>query len=104
MRTSSRLISAAKEAGAAFVAPNVLFLKPGTKEWFMPALRAAYPHLAGKYERYYRGAYAPKDYTREVIACVHRLREKYGFTSGENHRQMLRELVKPSATQMALAI
>ena len=98
------VIAAAKENGAAFVAPNVLFLKPGTKEWFMPALREAYPHLAGKYERYYRGAYAPKDYTREVIASVHRLRERYGFTSGQNHRELARELVQPTETQIPLAL
>lgn len=50
------VVRAAKEHGARFVSPNVLFLKPGTKEWFMPALRESYPHLAGKYERYYGGA------------------------------------------------
>lgn len=99
------VIAAAKEAGAAFVAPNVLFLKPGTKEWFMPALRAAYPHLAGKYERYYRGAYAPKDYTREVIANVHRIREKYGFTSDANHHDLVtRERAPVRDSQIALGI
>ena len=39
------VIRPAKEHGARFVAPNVLNLKPGSKEWFMPALREAYPHL-----------------------------------------------------------
>ncbi len=80
-----RMIVTAKEHGAAFVAPNILYLKPGTKEWFMPALREAYPHLAGKYERYYRGPYAPKDYTREVIAIVNRVRERCGFAA-DHHR------------------
>jgi DNA repair photolyase len=97
------VIAEAKENGASFVAPNVLFLKPGTKEWFMPALREAYPHLVGKYERYYRGAYAPKDYTREVIASVHRLREKYGFTSGHQH-EVRREFEPRLGGQMPLAL
>jgi DNA repair photolyase len=99
------VIAAAKEAAAAFVAPNVLFLRPGTKEWFMPALRAAYPHLAGKYERYYRGAYAPKDYTRAVIATVDRIREKYGFTSDASHHELVTRRFAPRVGgQMALGI
>ncbi len=93
-----RMIVTAKEHGAAFIAPNVLHLKPGTKEWFMPALREAYPHLAGKYERYYRGPYAPKDYTREVIGVVNRLRQKWGFTGEQAPR------VAPQVGQLQLAI
>jgi hypothetical protein len=50
-----------------------------------------------------RGAYAPKDYTREVIAAVNRLREKYGFTSGHEHREVVEKLAT-AATQMSLAI
>jgi DNA repair photolyase len=78
-----RMVVTAKEHGATFVSPNVLFLKPGTKEWFMPALREAYPHLAGKYQRYYQGPYAPKDYTREVIALVNKVRRRVGFSEDE---------------------
>jgi len=73
------VIRAAKDHGARFISPNVLNLKPGSKEWFMPALREAYPHLTPRYERYYRGPYAPKDYTRQVLTKVSELREKYGF-------------------------
>lgn len=79
------VILAARDHGAAFVSPNVLHLKPGTKEWFMPALREAYPHLEGKYERYYRGSYAPKEYTAQVLAKVSELREKCGFTTERRH-------------------
>jgi hypothetical protein len=46
----------------------------------MPALRAAYPHLTPRYEKYYRGACAPKDYTQQVMAKVSELRAKYGFS------------------------
>lgn len=99
-RHIEEVVVAAKEHGASFVAPNVLFLKPGTKEWFMPALREAYPHLAGKYERYYRGPYAPKDYTREVIALVNRIRERHGFGQTDRHR----EPPKQPAGQMSLAL
>jgi len=74
------IIRAAKGHGARFIAPNVLNLKPGSKEWFMPALREAYPHLTPRYEKYYRGSYAPEEYTQQVLAKVSELREKYGFS------------------------
>lgn len=57
----------------------------------------------GKYERYYRGASAPKDYTPEVIANVGRIRKKYGFTLGHNRREVVEKLAT-AATQMSLAI
>jgi len=74
-----QVIRAAAEHGAQFVAPNVLHLKPGTKEWFMPVLREAYPHLLDRYVKYYKGSYAPKYYTQEVLAKVAELREKWGL-------------------------
>jgi DNA repair photolyase len=85
------VIRAAREHGASFVAPNVLHLRPGSKEWFMPALREAYPHLMPHYEKYYRGAYAPKDYTRQVLAKVSELRAKYGFVDEDNAPPVISE-------------
>ena len=95
------VVREAADAGASFVAPNVLNLKPGTKEWFMPVLREAYPHLEGKYERYYRGPYAPKDYTREVVARVGELRAKYGL---DRPRAGPDSPPKQSTGQLALGI
>jgi DNA repair photolyase len=92
------VVAAAKEHGATFVSGNVLHLKPGTKEWFMPALREAYPHLAGRYDRYYRGPYAPKDYTREIVALVDLVRRKVGLTRERPERP-----VAPNS-QMALSL
>jgi len=94
------VICTAREHGARFVAPNVLNLKPGSKEWFMPALRAAYPHLTPRYEKYYRGAYAPKEYTQQVMAKVSELREKYGF--GERVHAPARTSEPVGQLQMAL--
>jgi DNA repair photolyase len=74
------VVRAAKEHGAAFVGDNVLYLKPGTKEWFMPFLRETYPHLLPQYERFYQGAYAPKYYSRDVATTVEELRERWGLT------------------------
>lgn len=73
------IIRGAKDHGALFIAPNILNLKPGSKEWFMPALREAHPHLTARYEKYYRGAYASKEYTEQVLAKVSELRDRYGF-------------------------
>jgi DNA repair photolyase len=92
------VVRAAREHGAAFVGDNVLYLKPGTKEWFMPFLRETYPHLLPQYERFYKGAYAPRDYSREVSAVVQSLRERWGMTSRQ------REPARPSVGQLKMAM
>ena len=77
------VVRAAQEHGASFLGDNVLYLKPGTKEWFMPFLRETYPHLLPQYERFYRGAYAPRRYTEEVTSIVQALRERWGLATGQ---------------------
>lgn len=74
------VVEAARDHGAAFVGDNVLYLKRGTKEWFMPFLRETYPHLLPTYERFYKGAYAPKSYSRDVSAAVDRIRQDKAMT------------------------
>jgi DNA repair photolyase len=90
------VVEAAREHGASFVHDNVLYLKPGTKEWFMPFLREAYPHLSERYAKYYRGAYAPRTYTQDVHRTVQDLREKYDLVTPRH--------VAPSAGQLQLAM
>lgn len=84
------VIAAAADHGATFVAPNVLHLRPGTKEWFMPALREAYPHLTEKYERWYTGSYAPKQYTELVTGKINKLRERWGFSDRRRKEALVR--------------
>ena len=91
------VVRAAREHGADFVGDNVLYLKPGTKEWFMPFLRETYPHLLPQYERFYRGAYAPRTYSNEVHAEVEQLRERWEMTSGDAPP-------RKTAGQLALAL
>lgn len=91
------VVRAAREHGAAFVGDNVLYLKPGTKEWFMPFLRETYPHLLPQYERFYRGSFAPRRYTEEVHETVQALRERWGLTARE-------ERPRPAAGQLQLAM
>lgn len=74
------VVQAARDHGASFVGDNVLYLKPGTKEWFMPFLRETYPHLLPQYQKFYRGAYAPDAYTKEVSLAVREARERYDLT------------------------
>ncbi len=90
------VIRAAAQHGAQFLFPNVLHLRPGTKEWFMPALREGYPHLLPRYQRFYRGSYAPQHYTQEVLAKVAELRNRWGLGEPPQPR--------PPVGQMRLAI
>lgn len=90
------VVEAAREHGASFIGDNVLYLKPGTREWFMPFLREAYPHLSERYARYYRGVYAPRSYTQDVHRVIERLRLKYGLVAPRAPR--------PSAGQLQLAM
>ena len=91
------VMKAARDHGASFVGDNVLYLQPGTKEWFMPFLRETYPHLLPRYERMYRGAYAPKRYSEEVHETVQELRERWGMTPDRQRPQ-------PAAGQLQLAV
>jgi DNA repair photolyase len=91
-----RVVEAAREHGASFVHDNVLYLKPGTKEWFMPFLREAYPHLSERYAKYYRGVYAPRTYTQEVHRTIDGLRRRFGLIPQERSQ--------PAAGQMQLAM
>lgn len=91
-----RVVRAARDHGASYVHDNVLYLRPGTKEWFMPFLRESYPHLAERYAGYYRGPFAPRTYTQEVTQAIDRLRIKHGLDRTEP--------VAPSRGQLALAM
>lgn len=71
-----RVLDAARLHGASFLYPNVLSLRPGTREWSMPLLREAYPHLAARFAGYYRGPHSARSYTQDVHRMIDALREK----------------------------
>lgn len=77
------VVRAAADHGASFIGDVVLHLKPGSREWFMPFLREAYPHLQERYWRFYRGPYAPRTYTSEVHDVVRGLKERFGMAARE---------------------
>jgi DNA repair photolyase len=70
-------VKAIADHGAAFMGTNLLYLKDGTLVHFMNFLHKHFPVLATKYQRLYRGAYAPDAYAREVRGMVRMLQKKY---------------------------
>jgi DNA repair photolyase len=70
-------IKAIADHGAAFMGTNLLYLKDGTRLHFMNFLEKHFPPLATKYQRLYRGAYAPDSYAKEVRAMVRMPQKKY---------------------------
>ncbi len=83
--------AAAAQHKARFLGANLLFLRPGVKEWFMPLIRESYPHLTPGYERLYRARnYAPEDYTKSVLALVDEARCKWELPISNPARQLRR--------------
>ena len=73
-------IKAIADHGAAFMGANLLYLKDGTRAHFMNFLEKHFPDLETKYQKLYRGAYAPPAYAKEVRGMVKLLQKKYGVT------------------------
>ena len=81
-------VQAAASHHAQFLSANLLFLKPGSREWFMPMLRESYPHLTPGYQRLYRNTYAEKDYTESVMSLVNEARRRYRLPSVTPAREL----------------
>ena len=86
------VVSAAHSYKAEYLGANVLFLKPGSKEWFMPMLKEAYPHLDSGYNRLYGNkTYAPEQYTKIVLETVDRVRRQWSLPD----RAKIQEKMEP---------
>ena len=86
------VVSAAHSYKAENLGANVLFLKPGSKEWFMPMLKEAYPHLDSGYNRLYGNkTYAPEQYTKIVLETVDRVRRQWSLPD----RAKIQEKMEP---------
>ena len=73
-------VRAIAEAGATHLAPIVLHLRPGAREWFMGWLGEHHPSLVPRYERLYgRSAYAPNAYQAEITGRVQELAGRFGI-------------------------
>ncbi|HEX6989851.1 MAG TPA: radical SAM protein [Bacillota bacterium] len=91
------VIAAAARAGACWVAPIVLRLPPGVRQWCLARLQEAYPALASAYARAYTGVYAQPRYVRALERRVDRLAAAYGIVrnarsnpAGESEPEQLR--------------
>ncbi|BDZ45748.1 Rv2578c family radical SAM protein [Naasia aerilata] len=78
-----RALGMIAESGASSVLHSALYLKPGTKEWYLAWLDREHPELTGRYRQLYaRGAYAPKEYRQWLAAKLAPLMRKHGLTTG----------------------
>jgi DNA repair photolyase len=78
----SETVGAIADAGARYVTPIVLHLRPGAREWFMQWLAAVHPELVARYRTLYaRSAYGPKSYRDQVCGLVHELAITAGIGS-----------------------
>jgi DNA repair photolyase len=73
-------VAAAAAAGAQYLSPIVLHLRPGAREWWQAWLRRERPDLLDAYRALYGDrSYAPTSFTREMGERVRVLAEKHGI-------------------------
>ena len=85
------LFASLAAAGATGVTAGALYLKPGTREWFMQWIAREHPQLAGKYRRLYgTGSYASKEYRAWLSGRIQYFKARHGFTGsqGFSHRDL----------------
>ncbi|SDK56118.1 DNA repair photolyase [Nonomuraea maritima] len=74
-----RTVKEIADAGATHIAPIVLHLRPGAREWWLSWLSREHPRLVPRYlELYGRGSYAPKAYQEQVTGLVKEYAERHG--------------------------
>ncbi|TMR08077.1 radical SAM protein, partial [Nonomuraea turkmeniaca] len=74
-----RTVKEIADSGATHIAPIVLHLRPGAREWWLSWLSREHPRLVPRYlELYGRGAYAPKAYQQRITAQVKELAGRFG--------------------------
>ncbi|MDQ0850904.1 DNA repair photolyase [Arthrobacter sp. B3I9] len=85
------LFSSLAAAGATGVTAGALYLKPGTREWFMQWIAREHPELVGKYRRLYGGgSYASKEYRAWLAGRIRYFKARHGFSGshGFSHRDL----------------
>jgi len=72
------VVAAAVEAGVVSFSAAALFLKPCSRQVFLPFIERYFPHLSFQYQELYRRrAYLEGEYPERITALVRKLTEKY---------------------------
>jgi DNA repair photolyase len=97
----AEVVKSAREAGAAGVWTNLLFLRPGTREHFLEHLAQDWPELVPYYEELYRGrAYLGSTESKPVRKKVSELARSFGVAD-----RRIRPLApEPTPEQLQLAL
>jgi DNA repair photolyase len=75
-----RTVAAIAEAGAPYVSPIVLHLRPGAREWWQAWLRRERPDLVPRYRSLYGDrSNAPRSYQDEITGRVRALAAQHGI-------------------------
>jgi hypothetical protein len=78
------IAQAAARAGAKHFWSNVLFLKPCSKQVFLPFVEQQFPTLLRRYkERYGRAAYLRGAYPEMIRERVERIKRRYGLDKSD---------------------
>ena len=76
------LVRAARDAGAEWLAANVVFLMPASWRKMIAFLDQRFPKLARRYREWFRGyGDAPENYRKQIKERIEQLRRKYGIAS-----------------------
>jgi len=80
----SRLLAAAKEAGARYVVGSALRLGPAARHRFLPHLAREFPDLSERYRRHYGGREGvSRDYQEALTRRLQQLQREHGFPLDE---------------------
>lgn len=82
------LIRLAKEAGASYLASNILFLRKCSKKRFFPFIEAEFPELLPHYRRLYASysSEALREYSRAKTEEIQSLKRKHGLVGFRSDR------------------
>ena len=88
------MFSELAKAGATGVTAGALYLKPGTREWYMQWLAAQHPELVGKYRSLYgQGSDVSKEYSTWLTGRITHFKSRHGFSGshGFSHRDLAQD-------------
>jgi DNA repair photolyase len=98
----AEVVRAARDAGATSIWANVLYLRPGTREYFLDNLARDWPELLPRYERLYaHRAYLDKVVVGDVRQQVRELATIHGV--GDRRSAKLEPPPEPEFEQLPLA-